>query len=46
MLRAVALLFTSSTKESVSINNHGRGIYGGNGTIETVETLETFKSSE
>jgi hypothetical protein len=30
------------TQESVSTNNHGRGNYGGNGTIKTVDTFDSL----
>jgi hypothetical protein len=30
------------TKESVSTNNSGAGNYGGDGTIETVKSFDTF----
>jgi hypothetical protein len=44
-------LYTSSiihllfplTKESVSTNNHGSGNYGGDGSIQTVDSLEPLK---
>jgi hypothetical protein len=37
----IRLLFPL-TKESVSTNNHGGGNYGGDGTIQTLNTLESL----